>query len=211
MTSIFKGPVYRHIPDKNFADKFVTGESIWVSTFQACRNYEDAEKGDAGEGTMLHRIGDISSDDAGFQSVADNLGIVNRAGRMRIKNGNGFFRAHDAYVVCFSHRVFEDDLKQKFGKYAVRVADIDEFAFRLAIEMRKVVPVIRHGVGAVVYADRSYKDYDTPPGDIHFVKPTVPFKVQDEYRLVLICEPGHVYEPMAVSVPLPSGLCTAVY
>jgi hypothetical protein len=213
MSLTFRGPVYRHITEKRFADQFVTGESIWVSTFQRCREYEDAEQGDAGEGMLLHRINSASSRDPGFESIARVWGIKNEGGgEVTITNSHTFFRVEDAYVVCFSLEVFGPVLKSKFGENVVKVHDVEEFARRLELEMRKVVPTVRFGLGLgpVTYSNRFYQDYETPPGDVHFVKPEVPFKSQREYRIVILCEKGHQYKPFAISVPLPRGLCVPV-
>ncbi|UVM07028.1 hypothetical protein [Pseudomonas laurylsulfatiphila] len=212
MSLTFRGPVYRHISEKRFADQFVTGESIWVSTFKRCREYEDAEQGDAHEGMMLHRINSASSLDPGFESIAKTWGIQNEGGVVTITDSHELHIVDDAYVVCFSFEVFGEDLKKKFGEHAVRVHDIEEFARRLEFAMRQVVPTVRYGLGLgpVTYSDRIYQDYEQPPGDIHFVKPVVPFKAQREYRIVILCEKGHEYKPFAITVPLPKGLCMSV-
>jgi hypothetical protein len=212
--NIFRGPVFRHIPEERYADQFVTGESIWVSTFQRCREYEDKEQGDAGEGTMLHHIKHASSRDQGFESIARQYGIVSSGGgTITMTNTTGFHVVDDAYVVCFSMGVFGEDLMSKFGRYPVKVLDIELFARYLEFEMRKYVPTVRYGLGLgpVTYAERFYQGYDSPPSDIHFVKPEHPFKIQREYRVVIKCEPGHKYQPFAVNVPLPRGLCVPMY
>ncbi|MFL1502138.1 hypothetical protein ACI77N_13220 [Pseudomonas sp. S191] len=198
----FVGPIYRHVTKDSYADQFVTGESIRVSTFQTCRDYEDEEQGDPGEGHMYHLNTHITDDHPRFHELTSQFGMDLR-GAEGVVFGNNLRRdvVSDAYVICFSLEVFGEDLRKKFGGYPVRVNDITAFMWPLLRAMNKVVPVHTWLYGPAVYHDRMYLDFDAPPGHICLVKPPFPFKPQREFRLVITCHPGHIYKPFNVSMP----------
>lgn len=211
MKYVFTGPVYRHLSKDSYADQFANGESIRVSTFAACREYEDLEQGDPGEGHLFYLNTHITDEHPRFHEVAAQLGM-DLGGAQGVTLSNNFKQTvvPDVYVICFSMEVFGPELKQKFGSHAVKVRNIVDFMWPLLDAMNKVVPVQAWAFGPVTYKDRLYRDLDEAPGHICFVKPPVPFSPQREFRLLISCPPGHVYKTFNVTVPLPKGLCVRV-
>ena len=63
-TSIdFTRPLFRCFDREEYANAFATGE-IRLSTLTRCREYENAERGDSGEGTLTYFSGNISGEPA---------------------------------------------------------------------------------------------------------------------------------------------------
>ncbi|MBI6745960.1 hypothetical protein [Pseudomonas syringae] len=208
MTSLFVGPIYRHVSKESYADQFVDGESIRVSTFQTCREYEDDEQGDAEEGHLHYVNTHITDEHPGFNEIAAKFKLEISGVKDVILNNNRLIQVvDDAYVICFSVNIFDECLKKKFGDYPVRVNNISSFAGVLLHAMRKAVNAQFFMCGMVNYKDRLYKDFESPPGHVCFLKPSVPFSAQREFRFVIMCPPGHIYKPFNLKVAMPSGLC----
>lgn len=208
----FAGPLFRHVSKEDYARQFVSGEYIQISTFQRCRDYEDAEQGDSGEGHTFYTHSPITSGDADFEIISERLGIKNTDPRVNFVMANSCktIVVPNAYVLCLSYKIFARPLTDKFGIYCVAINDICDFFYKLVAAIKLIVPVKTASAGPVKYAAREYRDLEEEPGPIAYLKPVHPYGDQREFRVVIICEDGHDYQPFGVRVPGLQGLCRYV-
>lgn len=208
----FLGPVYRHVTKEQYANDLVNGIGLRVSTIQTCRDYEDKEQGDAEEGYLHHLATRITDQHPRGIELASQIGIKisGDSTNYLISNNRRSTIYPDAYVICLSHRIFDDRLKGKFGKYVVRINNVRLFMHHIVLAMKKCVPTKTLQVRSVRYVSRTRIDFEESLGNAYFVKPPNPFAEQKEYRIIVLCEPGHKYVPFNLEVPFPPGLCTRV-
>lgn len=200
----FLGPVYRHFPEEKFAIDFASGSYVRMSTLEDCRKYEDADKGDAGEGSYSYSHTNISSTDPNFSEISNRLDIhvdPNLKGIVTLVGCGAQSKIENAYVLCLTTRILEKDLHEKFGKYVVQIPNIHMFTHMLCVAMSKVVSGFEAFSRPVQYRSREFRDTEIGPEHIGFIKPINPYSRQKEYRIIFHCEDNHVYEPFGLKVP----------
>lgn len=197
--------VFRYFDKEEYAEAFFQGR-IYISTLNLCRGYEDPLRGDRDEGVERYNSGRKvtgGSSDAKFVSMAAQAGIYigpNCTGVV-MHNNKRETRIHDAYVLCTTIGFSNENLKKTFGKYCVRISDVEMFHKVLTKSFSSKVGLLVAEKGPVVYKSRSYKEYEEKPGRIGFVKPPDKYATQKEYRFLWSIPAGRSIGAIEVSCP----------
>lgn len=121
--------VYRYFREAEHAAALARGE-VWISTLNICRNYEDAEQGDKGEGTLEYRTGHIKGDygDESFEVMARRGGVELKPGATNCTlNVTRKMRVDDAFVLCMTEER-TPQLAKTFGEYCVEIIEPEKFS-----------------------------------------------------------------------------------
>ena len=181
---MFPPVVYRYFREAKYADMMARGE-FRLSTLSSCRAYEDAEQGDAGEGTQTYLSGHIvgGSGDPSFVEMARRAGISIGPGcsGIQISNCVRFNTVPDAYLLCTS--LFRDDqyFSKSFGSYCVEIAAPALFMRHVSNLLFALGHATEGACAPVVYRERTYTGLEPMPHPV-FVKPASPYAPQREFR-----------------------------
>ncbi|VVN71006.1 hypothetical protein PS718_00427 [Pseudomonas fluorescens] len=204
----FAGPIFRHFPKEEYALDFSIIGKIRVSTLKVCREYEDHEQGDSGEGTLHYSHDPVTSHDPNWQEVARRLGMkIGAFDKGSITGCEKHTVIPNAYVLCLSYIQFDEELCGKFGKHCVQIKDLLFFGNLVYDALVEKFGGVSGRSAKVRYRDRAYRNLEQEPKEIAFIKPEHPFAKQVEYRMVFWCDPGHVYEPFFLDVPEVRTIC----
>lgn len=206
--------LYRCFPEKEYANDFVKGR-IYISTFEACRRYENDWQGDPGEGTLTHVVDQLrgNSGDQKFERVASSLGIEIGPGCTGVRvSGSVGHRIENAYVLCLTENPPTEEMREKFGRFCVRINSPLPFFNAVSAEMSKVCKTEQSHFGVVTYSDREVRDLDAPPAPEPFIKPPA-YAYQNEVRIVLYREMVSAIEPLTIICPevKRQGMCKRIY
>ena len=100
--------IYRYCDTANHAKALARGY-VWLGTLQRCRQYENKQQGDPGEGLNYYHTSTVTSEDKDFQQLAraSGFGIPPNAIRSRIRDNliiEPVSMFNDAFVLCTSLR-----------------------------------------------------------------------------------------------------------
>jgi len=205
--------VYRFFKEASHADALAQG-SIWLSTLNTCRAYEDQAQGDSGEAHETYNSGHIvgGSDTPQLVEVSRRSGIHIGPGcsNITISNNTRNTSIQDAYVLCTTTEFSPDKLSDTFGRYCVRIKNPAQF-FKLVTESLKLsISIKKCEQGEVIYKERFYTGMEPSPGPIGFVKPPDLYASQKEFRLLWIPANASGIAPRLLSCPAVSDLCERI-
>jgi len=205
--------LYRFFSKEEYADGMCYG-SLFVSTLEVCRGYEDTRRGDKGEGELIyHMSGQGSSEDQDFVEMASRVGIGIGAGcfNVNIENARNISRIPDGLVICTTVRFSPEHMTNSYGKYCVEIHNARLFAEIVDCELKRI-----HGqnllgeMGLITYADREYSGLVPPPGPLGFVKPKDQYADDKEYRFLWSCYNNKVFTPIKIHAPRLSEVCRRI-
>lgn len=207
------GPVYRFFQEEWQADALVKG-NIWISTLETCRQYENAEQGDADEAseTYSSKLASGHGSDLHMKVVANRLGIglSDKARNITFSNNVRHARIVDGYVLCTSTEYSPDKLNETFGRYCVEIGDTKNFYLRASEAIGRSHIKMHTKLGQVTYRDRHFSGVEPRPGLVGFVKPTVPYAPQKEFRFVWIPMGLKIFKPFLLELPSVGQFCKRV-
>lgn len=177
--------LYRFFDEERYAEDFMRG-GIWISTLESCRNAEEPDRRDVGEGTLIYNTGTVTGDgdDPRLQAIARRADFYVHPGARGTTfiNCESRVKVLDSYVLCLTER-FEPDAMEGIGKFAVEITDPHVFFRRVTAELRQHRPIRNWTYRAVTYTSRTYRELETPPpADVSFIKPPDPYAKQQEVR-----------------------------
>lgn len=205
--------LYRFFDEKWKAEALVSGE-VWISTLEACRGYDNAAQGDAGEGTLEYHSGTISGSgsDPMVQLVAARSGFGDLSGCKNVHmSGNVItHKIPDAFVLCTTEKYSPDDMKDDFGGYCVKISEPNSFFRKVTRRLTEVQNLRYARINKVSYSKRSYTG--TEPmlvPHIGFVKPNKDiYTSQNEVRMLWELAKHADIEPFALNCPEIKKFCT---
>lgn len=205
-------PVYRFFKEEEHANALARGD-VYLSTLESCRNYEDAEQGDAEEAHETYLSGYLRGDSTDLQFVeqARRSGIiVVDSINTTIVDGSNTTWLSNAYVLCTTTEFLPENLNEKFGKYCVEIKDPRKFFVAVSEKLNSISTIREAATRKIIYADRKYTGLDQPPGPIGFVKPSYPYEKQKEFRFLWIMENMGELNPPLLKCPEISSLCRRI-
>ncbi len=175
-------PLYRFFKSKERAKTFLEGK-IWVSTLQECRNYEDAQQGDKGEGTSffttsIHTNGGRlttpqleAAMHGGVYIHPDNIGITINSIEYHREIDNG-------YLLCTTSDpklLMQQSLEWQYGVELLLPADELHCILTNAFQRQGInIAHCKHG-WADYKTKRSYSNYKEAPEHLAFVSQNIDF------------------------------------
>jgi len=209
----YRGSVYRFFKEEEHANALARGD-IYLSTLDNCRAYEDAEQGDPEEAyeTYLsgHLVGGSDNDKFVEQAQRASIHIGEGCRDIQIINCSSTRTLPDAYVLCTTTEFSPENLNEKFGKYCVEIKDPRKFFVAVSKKLNSISTIREAATREIIYRDRNYTGLDQPPGPIGFVKPSVPYEKQKEFRFLWIMENMGELNPPLLKCPEISHLCRRV-
>ena len=205
--------VYRFCHEEAHADALCRG-AVWISTLEACRGYEDPQRGDSGEGTLSYNTGFIQAD-----GTSDALRLIGaRAGisigpgckNVTLSDNTRHTKLQDAYVVCTTLAFAPEDLSEAFGRYCVRIRSPEAFFAAVTTRLASYCPLAAAHAGPTIYSQRYFRGLEPEPGPVGFVKPPDQYKHQKEYRFLWTIAEQRQLCPFSLSVPAVAELCDRV-
>lgn len=179
--------IYRYIKEEIYAEKMMKGY-LYISTFQNCRDYEEAERGDKYENYLRYSSGTVSGkpNDPAVKHIAENLGISfgdSSEGDIHISHCVHNIRYKDALVLCTSTD-YTSAMMDKFGKHCIAITNVPLFYKLVSEFLIENYSVYRGIAGSTIYNDRWYSGLEKPPkSHIELMKPKI-YAWQKEFRLV---------------------------
>jgi hypothetical protein len=194
--------VYRYFDDEKFANDFAKG-IIYVSTLEKCRAYEDPLKGDSEEGYDLYSTGGSvtgNGSDPKFVKMAAraNIYIDPRATNVTLEMNSSRTILQHAYVLCTTIGFDSDDLENTFGKYCVKIEDVEGFFVAVSRCLASNVGSLRGMRRSIVYKERYSEGMQEAPGPIGFVKPPDKYAAQREYRFLWVKHDEGPVQPLVI-------------
>lgn len=175
----FERPLFRCFGKEHHANVFANG-SIRLSTLIQCREYEDAERGDRGEGTLTYFSGNCLGDgsDADIQLVAARMGIEigPDPANLDISQNVTRWSMPDGYVLCTTE-VLNEEILAAFGPYCVEIASPWHFFRGLHAAIERQMGISGCQGDRVVYKERILHGTEPWAGP-----PTVCFQKPLRYR-----------------------------
>jgi hypothetical protein len=206
------GPVYRFFKDESHADALARGE-IWISTLGECRKYENEMQGDPGEGHMAYQFnGSISGNtsDPEFTKIVRQVGLQTLPGmNIQMRNVIGLQALPDALVLCTSMRFAPEILSKDFGEYCVRINEPFAFFKLVSEELAARYDLLTFGLDSVIYSERKFANFESPPGRVGFVKPER-FREQQEARMLWTIDTSAPLTPGLIRIPATSTYCERI-
>lgn len=177
--------------------------SVWVSTLEACRKYEEKDRGDPGDGTMWTQHPDAYGD-GDTDAVVESLNLIGvsvprDAKRVTVQDLSELNHIPDAWLFCMSAEYNPSTMKS-FGRYCVGIRDPQQLYDRLTDSIHTLTPLKQRARGPVTYADRSHLASEPSPGVIGFVKPRDLYGEQREWRMMFIPTAPEKLKPQVFSV-----------
>ena len=206
----FPRAVYRFVSEKSHADALLSG-NVWISTLSACRAYEEAGRGDPGEGSVHYNSGHAkgSSGDLNFETIAERSGVKIGPGcsNFTITNCSRSSLLPDAFVICTTLAFSPEMLSTTFGPYCVEIMDSDEFYKLITIRLDAQFKIRESARGPVIYRARNFQGLEPEPGPLGFVKPPDQYEHQQEFRMLWIPKEPTEIKPFLLKVPEIITLC----
>lgn len=205
--------LYRFFQHDWEAECLVAGR-VWVTTLETCRRFEDAERGDAGEGTLQYNSGVVTGDssDPIVRIVAERVGVRFFASvtSMVISGNTRVETLADGYVMCTTE-LPSKQLEKTLGPHCVRIDQPFLFFRKITRAIQATVPLRRASIGRITYADRTFDGVSDPPGRIGFVKPSDIYAKQQELRMLWVpVQPREALAPFLVECPSARRFCRKV-
>lgn len=176
--------LFRGFSDPEHADAFSRGE-IRISTFQICRQTEDAIRRDPEEGHVTFDI-DVVEFGSGMMTQEEEQLAMERMG-MNFPQG-GYIQGikfrrtlQDAYILSLSED--EETAATKFGPAVVQIGHPERFMRRLSLAINEQIRRCRTYMDRVVYSKREHHILAPLPSLPPFIKP-VAFEDEKEVRIV---------------------------
>lgn len=197
--------VYRYFDSEEFADGFARGD-ILISTLERCRGYEDPLRGDRYEGHDFYSTGQSvtgNGNDAEFVKMAARAGIRigPNATNVTIEINSATTILRDAYVLCTTIGFDTDSLESTFGKYCVKIENLQGFFEAVSKSLSAKVGNLRGMKGVIIYKDRYSVGKQPAAGPLGFVKPPDKYANQREYRFLWTQEVGGALTPLVIQCP----------
>lgn len=207
----YRGSVYRFFKEEEHANALARGD-IYLSTLDNCRAYEDAEQGDPEEAYETYLSGHLVGSSDELNEQAQRLGFYTSGfcENIEITNCSSTRKLTDAYVLCTTTEFSPENLNEKFGKYCVEIKDPRKFFVAVSKKLNSISTIREAATRKIIYRDRNYIGLDQPPGPIGFVKPSVPYEKQKEFRFLWIMETMGELNPPLLKCPEISHLCRRV-
>lgn len=209
----YRGSVYRFFQEEEHANALARGD-VYLSTLENCRAYEDAEQGDPEEGFEAYNASNLSggSDDPEFveQARRGGIAIEGKCSNIQIGSISKVESIEDAYVLCTTTQFLPENLNEKFGKYCVEIKDPRKFFVAVSKKLNSISTISQAATREIIYADRKYTGLGQPPGPIGFVKPSVPYEKQKEFRFLWLMKNMGEINPPLIKCPEISGLCRRI-
>lgn len=204
--------VFRYFDNEDHAAAFARGE-VFISTLQRCREYENPLQGDNEEGYERYNTGRSitgSGSDPAFVAMAARVGIhiAPEAELVTLENNLRVSCLHDAYVLCTTLAGFKDDELEAFGKYCVKISNVEAFHAEITKALVSISNITKSLRGAIIYKERFYKEFESRPGLIGFVKPPDKYSSQKEYRFLWHVPDGMSISALVVSCPKIAAMVT---
>jgi hypothetical protein len=182
----FTKPLFRCLDREEYADAFARGE-IRISTLSKCREYEESQRGDPGEGMLTYVSGNVvgESADADIQTVASRLNAEigpEVRGRVDLSGNVHVGRFSDGYLLCLTE-VVNDKIMADFGSYCVEISSPWHFFRGLTAAIERTIPLAGGQADRVVYKERILRGVEPwgGPRSVCFQKP-VCYRSQREVR-----------------------------
>ncbi len=205
--------VFRFFELEEHAEALLQGH-VWISTLETCRRYENAERGDPDEASVIYNSGTIvgDSDNADLQLIAQRsrIGIGPGCTNITLSNNTRSTRIPDAYVLCTTLGA-DPTTMGDFGKYCVRIARPRSFCERVTAILVRIGSIQQAYAGPVRYADRTYRFLDAEPGPLGFVKPRDKYAHQREYRMLWLPTGLKAIQPMGLECGAVRELVSRVF
>lgn len=207
--------VYRYFDNEDHAAEFAQGK-VFISTLKICRAYENPLQGDHEEGFERYNTGRPitgSGSDPAIIAMASNAGIDIGfgVGSITLINNERVSYLHDAYVLCTTLKAFEGEkLGAAFGKYCVKINNLAGFYAELTKGLALASNITSSARGEIIYRERSYKEFESSPGLIGFVKPPDKYSDQKEYRFLWNVPEGLDISGVVVECPKISSMVTRI-
>jgi hypothetical protein len=205
--------LYRYVPAE--VGPLVLNGSILVSTFARCRQAENLQAQDIGEGRRT--IGSLpgvtypTSREAAFLIAGDpNASIRVGPGGIRLEGSNAVRRTErvpDAFVLCLSALANDSQIKARFGSACIGIVNLDAFVELVDNELRKqVTPIVLSDcvIDSVEYSSRDITYRDFPTKGVAFIKPLgtpAYFEVEHEVRAVWLPEGNAPIDRRILEIP----------
>lgn len=204
-----KKAVYRYMHDEKFLDMFCEGK-IRISTLETCRNYENQEQGDKDEGKETFVVSHMTDKDPKFHQKARKLNMSFTAcSGVTITDCRSEVRLPDGFLLCTTARRDDGKFANDFGKYCVKINDVDKFYELINDELSQHFELYDGDHKRVIYREQHYKDDELPPGKIGFVK-RQKYSWQEEYRFLWLPKNFGHCEIIDINIPAIKDLCERV-
>lgn len=177
--------LYRYFDTEEYAERFVQG-MVWLTTFEACRRYEDSYRGDPDEGSRVRvsRLIAGHGDDPRFRARAAESGVsVHPAARDIIISQNRTTQlVPNAWLLCASQHDDPEALKE-FGRFCVKILQPIQFAEKVAASIGLEIRLQGAHAGPVIYRSNEYRSSEPAPERMGFTKDPS-YALQNEFRLI---------------------------
>lgn len=206
-------PVYRFFKEKKHAEDFCRG-TIWLSTLNACRKYENPLQGDPGEALHSYSVDSMtgSSSDAEFVRKARlvSVHIEGHIPNITISNATEHRAIDDAFVLCTTIEFNPEKLSDTFGEYCVKISNPKEFFEKLSSSLEKIHPIKNKQMGEIIYDKREFTVHEQASGQIGFVKPKDIYSEQKEFRFLWEVQEYNAIQPFLLDCPSVATLCELI-
>lgn len=205
-----KKAVYRYMDDEKFLDMFCEGK-IRISTLEKCRNYENQEQGDKDEGKETYTITHMTDNDTNWRSKAEKAGLFlgENSCNATFIDCSSTKRLPDGLVLCTTARRDDGKFANHFGKFCVKIKDVDKFYELITNELSQQFKLYDGDHKRITYREQHYKDDELPPGKIGFVK-RQKYSWQEEYRFLWLLKNFGPCEVIDINIPAIKDLCERV-
>jgi hypothetical protein len=203
--------VYRFFKEKSHAEDFIKG-NVRLSTFKACRNYENEEQGDKFEASRVNVIKNIQGPyDSVIKSGFSNTNgtPINLGKDARIENLTIQEVIRDGYLFCTTLDYNPQLMEKDFGKYCVEISDPENFLKLIADKMRTLKKMYQIGMCNILYTTHEYANQNVPDFLVPFYK-LERYKQQKEYRFLFMPEDNFNLAPFNLYVPEIVKLCKVI-
>lgn len=176
---------YKHM-DRGLADRFGTGASIQIGTFEYYRNME-GERADPLEGTVEYKVDRLQSAQAHLPEYAEARQLfwlpadgIGPGQHLVFHNNVVRFRLPPSYIFCCSRLPDEKLIAE--GQAVFEIDALDLFAHRLTKALSHVL--ISAKAGVVQYENRSVNPFDGSILNHDPFKKSTRFSHENEIRVV---------------------------
>lgn len=203
--------VYRFFKEKSHLEDFLRG-NVWLSTFKACRKYENEAQGDKFEASRVTVIDNIQGP---FDSViksefSNGTGMpINLGENARIENLTIQETIRDGYLICTTLAFEPEKMEKDFGKYCVEINSPELFLNLIATKIKSKVKMHQIGMSNILYTSFEYANQNIPDFLVPFYK-LEKYEYQKEYRFLFIPEDNFNLTPFSINVPEISYLCRII-
>jgi hypothetical protein len=200
--------LYRYFDRAEYAGAFAEGR-FRISTLERCRRHENAQQGDAGEGSQMYSSGTFSSHQDGFKEVANRLSISFATGFLpadsMIRNSFAHTIMLDAYILCLTRRFDPEKFAKDFGEFCCEITDAAKFCDLVSAHLSTGWDQLEARLGEVRYRSRVYQGLEKFP-HVALVKPSA-YEWQEEVRMVWSVPHTGPLRLLDVNIPAVAPLC----